>query len=252
MTQLSQIARWVATTPTLFSAHTPLETQPPFTIDLSALDDVYQGNPRLGFLYQHVCHQLFQRHPDFQVEAEEIQLQHKGQTLGAIDFIVRHLPSNALQHWEVAIKFYLLKDGLWFGPNAHDQLDKKLTRMISHQLQMSQTDAFTERYPHWPTMTQHLLMQGRLYINPFDPQPIPPTCLGYALNPERIKGLWCYQSQRPQITQTLYQLDKPQWISGRDASSPVVTGVTERFIHCQDDTGRFWFIVPDQWPNNSQ
>lgn len=262
MTPLKPIADWMITRPTLFSSPTnadssllPIVTHHPFLASTPPLNHDYQGNSRLGFVYQYVCQQLFHSHPDYQIEAEEIQLQHDGRTLGAIDFIVRHLPTDQQQHWEVAIKFYLLKDGRWYGPNAHDRLDKKLDRMLTHQLQMSQSDAFTARYPEWHDPTPHLLMQGRLYINPFDEQPVPSHCLGYPLNPDRIAGFWCYHHQWKRHLQEkegnlpLYVLNKPQWIIGRDANSPRLTQLEDRFVHCQDASGRFWFIMPEHWPN---
>lgn len=213
----------------------------------------YSGNKRLGFVYQALCKQLFEQSEQYQVVAEEIQLIANRRTLGAIDFIVQH--QSNYQHWEVAIKFYLLHDDHWYGPDSRDRLDLKLNHMLNHQLAMSATDTFKQQYPYISNITSHLFMQGRLYINPFEQNSLPQHCLGHRINQHSITGFWCYQHQWKQITEPLYRLDKINWIAGN-------VGQAERYIlpnnplqytvHCQDQTGQFWMIVPDNWPQIKQ
>ncbi|TOH24507.1 DUF1853 family protein, partial [Vibrio parahaemolyticus] len=79
----------------------------------------YQGNPRLGFLYQHLCTAALANSEEYEILAEEIQLNDSdGKTIGAIDLILKNRTLDQLEHWEVAIKFYLLHEGVWYGPNA--------------------------------------------------------------------------------------------------------------------------------------
>ncbi|MDA9556288.1 DUF1853 family protein [Vibrio sp.] len=257
--ELNKIAQWVLRTPTLFTAspNTPIVEYFPANInDQPSYPDIgneYTGNYRLGFVYQYVCEQLIRHHPNYSILAEEIQLnKENGQTLGAIDLILSNLNTEGIEHWEVAIKFYLLKEGIWYGPNAHDQLDKKLDRMLSHQLMMSQTTLFKEQYPQWPQLDPKLLIQGRLYTNPFENEPVPNQCLNASLNTERIKGYWCYRSQVHLITSKLYHLNKPEWITGKTQDSKEVTEFGEKFIHCQDENGVFWFIMPEHWPESTK
>jgi hypothetical protein len=150
----------------------------------------------------------------------------------------------------VAIKFYLLHNGTWFGPNAHDQLDKKLDRMLSHQLKMSSTPEFITSNPLYTELSEHLLLQGRLYINPFSPETVPNECLGYTINPSQINGYWCYESQWKMISEPLYELDKPCWATGLESFNSPIESVTGKFTHAQTKSGRFWFIVADNWPND--
>ncbi|MGB2079918.1 MAG: DUF1853 family protein [Vibrio sp.] len=222
----------------------------PFMADYPVYPMAYQGNSRLGFWYQHICHQQFLSHPDFQVIFEEIQLFENKKTIGAIDFLIQDTRNQTLEHWEVAIKFYLLFDGLWYGPNSRDRLDLKLKHMLEHQLQMTQTLAFRHAYPEFEDISAKLLMQGRLYTNPFLDQITPHDCLGYPLNKSEIQGFWCYQSQWQQIDEPLFLLKKGDWLTGRTAQSLQVTEVGDQFIHCQAQSGKFWFIVPDTWPFN--
>ncbi|GAK86963.1 hypothetical protein JCM19238_4572 [Vibrio ponticus] len=211
-------------------------------------NSVYTGNRRLGFIYQHLCTQAFVNSAHYQVLAEEIQLSEQGRTLGAIDLIVRNKAKQRNEHWELAIKFYLLHEGQWFGPNAHDQLETKLPHMLNHQLAMSTNAQFHQQHPELEVATHHLLMQGRLYTNPFNSEPTPTHCLEYPLNSSQISGYWCHYSQAHQIQETLYELPKIRWATGKASDAAIITPNPERFIHAQTDSGQFWFVVPDVWP----
>lgn len=102
----------------------------------------YTGNRRLGFYYQWLWQQLIISHPHYELMEEEVQLNWHKQTVGSIDFLVKNLRTDEIEHWEVAIKFYLAYNNSWPGPNAKDNLDKKASRMIEHQLTLSEHDAF--------------------------------------------------------------------------------------------------------------
>lgn len=250
MSDLQRFYDWIGRAPSLFELHEPM-------VDLQHLPhthhplEPYQGNSRLGFLYQHLCTEKLSHSDRYQLELQEVQIQAPtGQTIGAIDLILRDTQLNQFEHWEVAIKFYLLHQSLWYGPNARDRLDKKLKRMLSHQLAMSSTDIFCARYPHLTNITERLLIQGRLYTNPFEPETIPKHCLGYELNPSQINGFWCYQHRFHQIDQPLYRLEKPLWACGRTDFTQPIASPTGRFTHAQTRDGVFWFIVRDCWPND--
>jgi hypothetical protein len=246
--KLSEIACWMAETPTLFHRKPPIEGAPPFASIPPPQHLVYKGNLRLGFLYQHLCKALFKASGHYQNIDEEIILNEQGRTLGAIDFILEDKKTKQHQHWEVAIKFYLLHHGQWYGPNAQDRLDIKLNRMLTHQLTLSERPMFHQTYPQWQQLTHHLLMQGRLYTNPFTKESVPTDCLGYPLNPTQVNGYWCYQHQAHNISETLYRLQKSEWMIGTTNKEQRYQHDAQGFVHCQADSGQFWFIVPDHWP----
>ncbi|AUI85635.1 type II citrate synthase [Vibrio azureus] len=251
MNDLDRFYQWIIETPPLFKLCPPFST----VADLPSLpfsqQQPYSGNPRLGFLYQHLCTTLFIESPRYKLLAEEIQLNDdSGRTIGAIDMILKNLESDQYEHWEVAIKFYLLHQGIWYGPNAHDQLHTKLERMLSHQLKMSKRKEFHQQLPLDKPASEHLLMQGRLYINPFSPEATPQQCLGYDLEPSQIAGYWCYIHQWEQITEPLYLLSKSLWAIGQTNYNEPIEKPSNKFVHAQTKGGQFWFIVPDSWPNN--
>lgn len=65
-------------------------------------------------------------------------------TVGELDFLVEERASGEIQHWEVAVKFYLgIAPGGhaadWVGPGLRDRLDLKLDRLRGHQLPLADT-----------------------------------------------------------------------------------------------------------------
>ncbi|SON49253.1 DUF1853 family protein [Vibrio tapetis] len=245
------LMQWVQNRPSVLMEKPPVVGYSPFSLLDIEERPIYLNHSRLGFVYQDVCAQLFRLSKTYHIEAEEIQLFDQKRTLGAIDFIIRNLEKSELEHWEVAVKFYLLHDKKWFGPNAADRLDIKLSRMLNHQLEMSNTHSFIDRHPNWTSIKPKLLMQGRLHINPFSPEPIPTHSLGYEIQPDSIDGFWCFYSQRHLITSSLYSLTKIQWTTGTHCFSNPIDNLSEsRVTYAQTENNEFWFIVPDDWPNN--
>ncbi|USD64551.1 DUF1853 family protein [Vibrio sp. SCSIO 43136] len=254
METLKRLSDWIIERPCLFDAAQAdngviIEPQAPFspmTMLSQTNETLYQ---RFGFIYQEMCRQLFVSHPSYQLLADEFQIFSGNCTLGAIDFILRNQDKAKIEHWEVAIKFYLLHDDLWFGPNANDRLDLKLDKMINHQLMMSGSEIFKQQYAQFDVASRHLLMQGRLYINPFLGQSVPTHCLQHRLNPATIDGYWCFHHQLEQVEKTLYTMEKVEWPMGAIPLGKRYQ-LQQRVTHCQTENGEFWFVVPDTWPNH--
>lgn len=106
-----------------------------------------------------------------------------------IGFLAKNRKTEHYEHWEVAVKFYLLHQGCWYGPNAEDRLDIKLDHMLNHQLPLSQHPLFIEQHPLWAGASQHLLMQGRLYTNPFSDEQSRPIVLATRSILARFKAI---------------------------------------------------------------
>ena len=208
----------------------------------------YHGNTRLGFYYQWLWQQLIIHHPDYSLIGEEIQLQWQHQTVGAIDFLVHNHCSDEIEHWEVAIKFYLCFQHQWPGPNASDNLDKKTNRMRDHQLQLTAHPAFEHLKYSIPTQRQ-LIMQGRL----FDAWPETQSGSPMVINPTCLKGHWCYCSQASALT--LRALEKRQWITPPLFSQLTTTlDIANVTVPTQavDSNDNVWFIVPNHWPRHNR
>lgn len=210
-------------------------------------DSSYQGNPRLGFYYQWLWQQLILEHPHYDLVAEELQLHDNKQTLGAIDFLVRNLMTGELEHWEVAIKFYLAWEQSWPGPNAKDNLDKKAKRMLEHQLALSDHMAYQQQLSpiFGQVAVRRLIMQGRLFY----PEDQTSQGSGISLNPGASIGRWCYSHQLQD--KILRPLTKREWIAPPPFSTlatPPLTGVISHPAMAVDAQENLWFVMPDHWP----
>jgi hypothetical protein len=109
-------------------------------------------SPRLGIYYEALWQYFIAQDEQLSLIANNLQVEKNKQTLGEFDLIYQDLPSGDYVHLELAIKFYLncssrqqdenpvLDTGLeyWLGPNQIDRLDKKLARMLEHQIMLSE------------------------------------------------------------------------------------------------------------------
>lgn len=101
------------------------------------------GSWKVGFYFESLLAWWLQWNPELELLAHNLQVRASGRTLGALDYVVRD-SEGAVQHWEVAVKFYLQRESkaewsAWVGPNQRDRLDLKLERMRDHQLPLSST-----------------------------------------------------------------------------------------------------------------
>lgn len=96
---------------------------------------------RLGQHFEHIWQAWFAQQNEFELILSNLQVRNSKRTLGEFDFIVEHC--GHIEHWEVAIKFYLGYGDLanpasWHGPNTTDKLAIKLARLNEHQLRLSE------------------------------------------------------------------------------------------------------------------
>lgn len=120
---------------------------------------------RLGVYFENLWSFAFSYHPHYQLVVKNFPIRDRGKTLGELDFVVRHLPDNTVEHWELALKFYLQVDNFWVGPGLKDRLDIKLERMRDHQLPVAQRPIATDALHSAGVKLdrQWALMPGRLF-----------------------------------------------------------------------------------------
>ncbi len=97
---------------------------------------------KLGHLYEDAFAALLASSPDVELLERNLQVQrNRHSTAGELDFLVREL-NGRLTHLEIAAKFYLAvksDNGIYFpGPDSRDNYDKKIQRLLSHQLTLTQ------------------------------------------------------------------------------------------------------------------
>jgi len=219
---------------------------------------------RLGVYFENLWAFAFTHHPHYHLRQRNLPLHADGRTLGELDFVVRYLPDNCTEHWEIAVKFYLEVDGgYWVGPGLRDRLDIKLARMRRHQLplirqpaaraQLLQRDIHIDR--------QWALMPGRLF-RPLLGEAAP---LHSDINPHSCRYWWAAADEfRYHFADSAHhwvQLPKRTWLaergylSTRGDSTLVLAdrlGTDLRAPVCvaaqRDGTeASRGFIVPDDW-----
>ena len=104
---------------------------------------------RLGGYAEQLVAQWLHKAPGLELIAANIPIRDASRrTLGEIDMLVQ--TASGLEHWEIALKFYLRRDGAnrgllevagqrwpyWFGVDPRDRLDLKYRRLCEHQLRL--------------------------------------------------------------------------------------------------------------------
>ncbi|MCM8512588.1 DUF1853 family protein [Acinetobacter bereziniae] len=157
---------------------------------------------RLGLRFEYLFWFWLQdeANPHYQLIQHSIQIIEGKHTKGEIDFLVLNRLTQQIEHWEVALKYYLGEADLhlarWYGLNRSDTLFRKLNHFSEKQFQFSQVlDRNIEK--KWA------VLKGQLYIPYFrHTAPLPSW-----INQQRRLGQWGQH-----IEQGLYRLQRHEWI----------------------------------------
>lgn len=128
---------------------------------------------RLGLYFEALWHFFLLDSPRFQVLAHNWQQVLDGTTLGAFDFLVWDQQSQRVEHWELAVKFYLVSqqaDAIdhAFGINPRDKLRRKHQHMLNSQLMLANHPYVAPKLAAQGLIPQQkrLILKGRLYYPP--------------------------------------------------------------------------------------
>ncbi|MEM9255446.1 MAG: DUF1853 family protein [Pseudomonadota bacterium] len=97
---------------------------------------------RLGIYFEQLWHFFLQQDSDMDMIAHNVPVRDSGQTRGEFDCLYHEQGNDRPVHLEMAVKFYLAVtrtsgETIWLGPNRRDQLDTKLSHLLSHQTRLS-------------------------------------------------------------------------------------------------------------------
>ena len=168
----------------------------------SLLDYLNTHNQRLlGSYFECLWQFYFSRHPDWELLEHHVQVfdATRKQTLGELDLLVQHIPSQQYFHIELAAKFYLrhpeqtgLDEEHWLGPQTNDRLDLKLGKLYKKQLPFLHHDAtqtsLIERKLDHPYQ-QALIMKGYLF-HPWQQE----KTLTNTTNKAVLNGEWLHEN----------------------------------------------------------
>ena len=271
---------WLATAPSLVKGSDVFEPRHHLPSDWQArlaslagdeslvreLDGLASG--RLGRYFERLYRLFLDVVLGWEVLARNVPVRRDGRTLGELDFIVRDPHTGAVEHHEVAVKFYLWGGtkgrSYWYGPNSRDRLDLKLARMRGHQLPLSQTpDAaavLADLSLPAPQRTR-LYVPGYLFASgssaPTDPVLQATDACSWVPYSTPTLSTWCdvVALPKPDWLGPYSQADRPDAARcqtalrhGRDQ------GRAQLFAHMVRNEDGCWheqyrvFVVPDDWP----
>ena len=145
---------------------------------------------------------LDQNYHCYQLIGHSIQKISGAKTLGELDFLLLNTETQKVEHWEVALKYYLaethLNLGHWYGLNRSDTLFRKLNHFSQQQFQ------FDEALQH-PIQQRYAVLKGQLFL-PIHAALQPP----YWVNQQRRLGYWGHQM--PAKCENFYRLQRSEWI----------------------------------------
>lgn len=199
---------------------------------------------RLGLYFESLWHFYLLDSPRFQVLAHDWQQVLAGTTLGAFDFLVWDRQSQRIEHWELAIKFYLIsqqEDAFdhAFGINPRDKLRRKHQHMLNAQLALSEHPYVASKLAELGLLPQYkrLILKGRLYYPAETQHVISERVISESVISERSeRGQW---GTAPPSTTFIAQ-HKLGWMTGSRAS-------TDRRQNFVDPQGNWYMQVSEAW-----
>ncbi|MGB7787036.1 MAG: DUF1853 family protein [Salinimicrobium sp.] len=149
----------------------------------------------LGKRMEHFFKIFIERYSEEEILAHNEQIFLEKQTIGELDFLLKHKSSHQITHVELVFKFYLYDPEIpaeelrWIGPNRKDRLAKKLERLSKKQFPLLRSPA-----------TEKLLKRLELSAEDISQKLCFKACLFVPwqlrketfkeVNPEAIQGFW--------------------------------------------------------------
>ena len=209
-----------------------LDQQPQPLIDFLAR----LKSTRLGLRFEHLFWFWLQDedyHP-YHLLGHSIQQIAGSVTLGELDFLVLNQQTQQIEHWEVALKYYLgegqLQLSQWFGLNRQDTLQRKLQHFTHRQFQFTEAN-------HYQIQRRFAVMKGQLYLPMHREKLILPDWV----NVSRRLGYW-----GTTIPETdYYRLQRHEWLCpDQQASSQPARWWTNGLYHASTEALFYMFRQP--------
>jgi hypothetical protein len=224
-------------------------------------------NQKLGHLYEDALSQLLEASERLEILADHVQVFDANNiTLGEMDYILRDVRTQQLLQLELAVKFYLgvlTVDGWQFpGPDPHDNYQRKLARMRTHQLSLAQRpEALSLLRQRWGEI--EVEVRQLIYGCIFYPMGSGDCCLPVSVRPDCRKGRWLYRHEWRRFfasVSEVYIIPKPLWpvamtielrasLSCGSVEDLHSASVHRCVMFVLPDCDEPYFMVPNHWPN---
>lgn len=167
---------------------------------------------RLGKYFESLIHFAIEVDPMYDIILKNHPIYQGKITTGEVDLILQKPDSLILEHWEIALKFYLqhgqndLKEMI--GPGGNDTLASKLEKLESKQLPLGQHDLIIEEIGSAPT--SKLFLKGMFF------HPLHSTLELDCAKPQANTGWWINNSELEKLESLKVDgwsiLQKSEWI----------------------------------------
>jgi hypothetical protein len=142
------------------------------------------------------------------------QVKEGNRTIGEIDLIIKDTQTKKVEHWEICLKYYLQSNPstdsrLMLGPHAVDNLSRKSTKLLNHQLPLS-THASLKYITETYNVDSKLFMKGQLFYHLNNN-----SIMAEDANRHHETGWWCFLSETEAMLNSDLKwatLTKPDWI----------------------------------------
>lgn len=177
---------------------------------------------------------LDHRYHAYQLLGHSIQMIDGSRTIGELDFLVKNTQTQQVEHWEVALKYYLgeadLSLNTWYGLNRSDTLARKLQHFTHKQFQFSDVlDTPIER--------RFAVLKGQLFL-PLSISSKNPSRPPDWINLQRRLGIWGQSIPKPEFNS--YRLQRQEWICPEaQPTSPVAKWWTHG-LYLQKQNNQFY------------
>tara|TARA_B100000795_G_scaffold255670_1_gene227486 strand:- start:634 stop:1497 length:864 start_codon:yes stop_codon:yes gene_type:complete len=149
---------------------------------------------KLGLRFEAIVSHWIDLEPSLNLLAKNLVVHDGNRTIGEFDLIVEN--NGTVEHWELAIKFYLGTGDVsnldnWHGPDPSDTLARKINRMESHQLRLSHHPAGKKLLEknNWDVRRARSLVKGRLF-HPYQSFSLQQFLVPPNVNSGHEKGWW--------------------------------------------------------------
>jgi len=226
---------------------------------------------RLGIYFERCWLYWLQHSKQFRLLSSNLPVRDDKKTLGEFDLIVKNQTSGDVEHWELAIKFYLQvnppgRDTQWLGPNLKDRLSRKYHHLIDQQLALSDNPVAKQLCLDrgWDIVTKRLLSKGRLFYAFNEQLERPPAACPDYIQEDHQTGWWLSESEFERTFSPLpqcqfHRLEKREWMaqSGCEALSyrqfvlqlqrDTLEHPVQVLVSRWTEKPEILFLVPDQW-----
>lgn len=181
---------------------------------------------RLGIRFEHLLTfwLLDDHYHPFKLIGQSIKRMDGTRTVGELDFLISNQLTGQIEHWEVAIKFYLGEADFfaeqWLGLNRRDSLGRKINHLQQHQFDVSEINEHV-------IQKRRAIIKGRLFypLDVFDSlngslkalQPSP------WVNEAHLTGTWGNIIPSTPPKHQWRRAARPEWIVAQDNVQPLST-----------------------------